>query len=347
MANQTSDGMYEGMYGQKHLNETEADRAKADWNQQNYGNYSNDSPSSPSSSSSSVSKVSDDIYKSKQSDSGLSSHTGSALTSMGDESRLMSLYEAGKWQEMANFKYSNPFPTYTTSLLKAIGCAKTGDYITALQFSDYGVPHNDNAKELKLRAVAFQEAVQSWEKAKGREMTKADLVKELEAKIYEWTVNVFNQTSIGLKDKITWRTLLGREMSSKDESRILKGNKGLFGKPLPFPFPDLEKIPARSVLPNPQAQATPAPQNSQTQAGNLVNEGLAAYNAKDYAKAVELWQKAADMGHRVAQANMGNCYNQGIGVPKDEAKAIEWWKKAAAQGYEQSQKLLTNRGIKW
>ena len=43
MANQTSDGMYEGMYGQKHLNETEADRAKADWNEQNYGNSSNTS----------------------------------------------------------------------------------------------------------------------------------------------------------------------------------------------------------------------------------------------------------------------------------------------------------------
>ena len=37
MAEQTSDGMYEGLYGQKFVNETEADGSKADWNAQNYG----------------------------------------------------------------------------------------------------------------------------------------------------------------------------------------------------------------------------------------------------------------------------------------------------------------------
>jgi hypothetical protein len=37
MAEQTGDGMYEGLYGQKFVNETEADRSKADWNAQNYG----------------------------------------------------------------------------------------------------------------------------------------------------------------------------------------------------------------------------------------------------------------------------------------------------------------------
>ena len=150
-------------------------------------------------------------------------------------------------------------------------------------------------------------------------------------------------TSIPFGAKLRWQVFTGRKMTDADESRIIKGGKpGMFGKKIEQLFPEFEKIPARSVLPNPQAQATPAPQ-AQSQAGALTDQGLAAY----YAKAFELWQKAADMGHRVAQANIGNCYSLGHGVPKDEAKKIEWWKKAAAQGFEQSQRNLTNLGIKW
>jgi tetratricopeptide (TPR) repeat protein len=68
---------------------------------------------------------------------------------------------------------------------------------------------------------------------------------------------------------------------------------------------------------------------------------------KDINKAVELWRKSADMGYATAMNNLGVCYRDGTGVPKDETKAIEWFKKAAAQGHAGSQSELTKRGIKW
>ena len=53
---------------------------------------------------------------------------------------------------------------------------------------------------------------------------------------------------------------------------------------------------------------------------------------KDYAKAVEWYQKAAEQGNAMAQYNLGMMYQKGEGVTKDAAKAEEWLKKAAAQG---------------
>jgi len=68
-------------------------------------------------------------------------------------------------------------------------------------------------------------------------------------------------------------------------------------------------------------------------ADDFLNQGMAAYNTKDYAKAIELWRKAADMGNGWAMNNLGVCYRDGTGVPKDDAKKIEWYKKAAEQGH--------------
>lgn len=52
--------------------------------------------------------------------------------------------------------------------------------------------------------------------------------------------------------------------------------------------------------------------------------------AKDPAKAVEWYQKAAAQGYVRAQVNLGVCYEDGEGVPKDLAKAVKWYQKAAA-----------------
>ena len=64
----------------------------------------------------------------------------------------------------------------------------------------------------------------------------------------------------------------------------------------------------------------------------LVDQGADAYNAKDYAKAIPLFQKAADMGNKIAMYNLGNAYRNGNGVPKDMTKAAEWYEKAADNG---------------
>ena len=62
--------------------------------------------------------------------------------------------------------------------------------------------------------------------------------------------------------------------------------------------------------------------------------------AKDEAKAVEWFRKAAEQGIATAQVNLGWMYRNGTGVAKDEAKAFEWYRKAAEQGYATAQNNL-------
>jgi TPR repeat protein len=61
---------------------------------------------------------------------------------------------------------------------------------------------------------------------------------------------------------------------------------------------------------------------------------------QDYAKAAEWYRKAADQGYVYAQAELGMLYYNGQGVPPDKKKAVEWFRKAAAQGHETAKKNL-------
>ena len=79
----------------------------------------------------------------------------------------------------------------------------------------------------------------------------------------------------------------------------------------------------------------------------LVEVGNTAFNDQNYVAAAELYRKAADMGNKNGQNNIGNSYFNGHGVTQDHAKAAEWYKKAAAQGHEGAQKKLTEMGVKW
>ncbi len=53
---------------------------------------------------------------------------------------------------------------------------------------------------------------------------------------------------------------------------------------------------------------------------------------KDYVKAVEWYERAAEKGHKNAQRLLGCLYHDGKGVKQDFKKAFEWWMKAADQG---------------
>ena len=53
---------------------------------------------------------------------------------------------------------------------------------------------------------------------------------------------------------------------------------------------------------------------------------------KDWGKAAELYQKAADQGNAAAQNNLGYLYENGDGVPTDFAKAEQLYQKAADRG---------------
>ena len=65
---------------------------------------------------------------------------------------------------------------------------------------------------------------------------------------------------------------------------------------------------------------------------------------KDYIKACEWYQKAAEDDYAYAQYSLGYCYEQGQGVKSNRYRAIDWYKKAAAQGNESAEKALKKMG---
>ena len=72
-------------------------------------------------------------------------------------------------------------------------------------------------------------------------------------------------------------------------------------------------------------------------------DGVVAYNAGDYQKALRLWKPLAEQGNKFVQSILGKMHLNGWGVPQDYAKAVHWWTKAAKQGYAEAQ-FLVGRG---
>eukprot|EP00956_Cyclotella_meneghiniana_P028705 scaffold67732_cov45-Cyclotella_meneghiniana.AAC.2 len=54
----------------------------------------------------------------------------------------------------------------------------------------------------------------------------------------------------------------------------------------------------------------------------------------DQRKAVELFQRASELGLASAHFNLGTSYQSGGGVEQDRKKAIHHWQQAAMMGYE-------------
>jgi TPR repeat protein len=68
--------------------------------------------------------------------------------------------------------------------------------------------------------------------------------------------------------------------------------------------------------------------------------GVAAYEAGDFATALENWQPFAEQGNARGQYNLGVMYANGRGVPQDYAEAMRWYRLAAEQGDAVAQGLL-------
>lgn len=68
-----------------------------------------------------------------------------------------------------------------------------------------------------------------------------------------------------------------------------------------------------------------------------INLGALYDRRGESAKAVRCYREAADMGHAVAQHNLGCCYENGEGVEKDVEQAVSLYRKAADQGYAVAQ----------
>jgi hypothetical protein len=69
-------------------------------------------------------------------------------------------------------------------------------------------------------------------------------------------------------------------------------------------------------------------------------DGIAAYEAGDYATALKEFRPLAAQGHVLSQNNLGAMYFDGRGVPQDDAEAVKWYRLAAAQGYALAQANL-------
>jgi len=84
--------------------------------------------------------------------------------------------------------------------------------------------------------------------------------------------------------------------------------------------------------------------------GCLYESGAWAECGRDYERAREYYQRAADQGHLDAQTNLGYVHEKGLGTEVDFMSAAEWYKRAAARGYGKAQNNLgtlyyTGRGV--
>lgn len=65
-------------------------------------------------------------------------------------------------------------------------------------------------------------------------------------------------------------------------------------------------------------------------------------------KAIELWRRAAELGHLEAHKTIGTLYLEGVGVEKDMEKAVYHWELAAIGGHENARyNLGINEIDKW
>ena len=84
------------------------------------------------------------------------------------------------------------------------------------------------------------------------------------------------------------------------------------------------------------AKANKGDAQAQADLGAFYTHG-GEFIAADYAKAFDLFSKAAAQGNPRGINGLGVCYQYGIGVQKNEKKAIEFYTKAAKLGFDKAQ----------
>ena len=71
--------------------------------------------------------------------------------------------------------------------------------------------------------------------------------------------------------------------------------------------------------------------------GDDLEDGYKAYEKKDYATALKLWQPLAEKGVAKAKHYLGFMYQNGFGVEQDVEEAVKWYRAAARQGHAKAQ----------
>ena len=68
-----------------------------------------------------------------------------------------------------------------------------------------------------------------------------------------------------------------------------------------------------------------------------LEDGMEAYQEKDYLKALQVWRPLAQAGDPDAQYRVGVLYAEGKGVAPNDAEAALWFERAAEQGEPMAQ----------
>lgn len=97
-----------------------------------------------------------------------------------------------------------------------------------------------------------------------------------------------------------------------------------------------------------QDSASPIPGQAEFQEARACLQ--ASGDSSDFAKALALMQKAADLGNPDAIGAIGYFYAEGKGVSKDEKLAVDWFRRGAEAGSAKAQfnlgrMLLNGRGV--
>ena len=69
------------------------------------------------------------------------------------------------------------------------------------------------------------------------------------------------------------------------------------------------------------------------EAESLMEQAITAYDAKNFAKAKEIWESMSALNSD-AMVNLGTMYAKGFGMPKNIHKAYELFERAASMGHE-------------
>lgn len=89
------------------------------------------------------------------------------------------------------------------------------------------------------------------------------------------------------------------------------------------------------------AAPEPAPQvPAESGAGHDIEDGIRAYEAKDFARAYAIWRPLAEAGDPLAQFYLGALYFEGRGVSRNLATAHDWLSQALDHGVERARFLL-------
>lgn len=81
-----------------------------------------------------------------------------------------------------------------------------------------------------------------------------------------------------------------------------------------------------------------------SEAPQLYQEGVAAYQAGKFDVAAAKFKELAEQGDASAQFNLGSLYREGQGVSQDDKQAALWWAKAADQGHIDA---MDNLGLRY